>query len=300
MVKFYVTGLHSIILTLICQIANAHPHPPYPYVNTSQSPSKVSNQVSITTDDTYRYITSNGVPYSHGAFPNAHNPSTISAQSYKFRVPLKPQVAARVTPLQGYVVFGVAVDGVPFDPGTAEMWQNDPDWRYEAMSGKINLGMDYNNAHVQPNGAYHYHALPTEVAKGINSKQHSPLIGYAADGFPIYALYGYAIGTNAQSDIKELESSYQLRQGTRTGGPGGTYDGTFTQDYVYVAGSGDLDECNGRITVTPNYPQGTYAYFITDTFPLIPRCFKGTPDPSFNKQGDGRQRPGRMHSPPPR
>ena len=51
--------------------------------------------------------------------------------------------------------FGVALNGVPFDPGTAEYWENDrsSDWRYDALSGKINLGLDQNNAHVQPNGA---------------------------------------------------------------------------------------------------------------------------------------------------
>ena len=49
-----------------------------------------------------------------------------------------------------------------------------------------------------------------------------------------------------------------------------------TQDYEYVAGSGDLDECNGRVGVTPEFPNGTYHYYITDTFPFIQRCVKGT------------------------
>ena len=78
--------------------------------------------------------------------------------------------------------------------------------------------------------------------------------------------------------VSELTSSYQLKEGARPNGadgPGGTYDGTFVQDYEYVAGSGDLDECNGRITVTPDFPDGTYAYFLTDDWPVIPRCVKG-------------------------
>lgn len=244
-----------------------------------------TNTVTITTEGQYRYIKSNGIPTSHGQFPNRGNPNTIQAQNYNFRVPLYPVLAGYTTPLRGNVDFGVGIDGIPFDPGTAELWNNDPNWRYEAMSGKINLGIDQNNAHVQPNGAYHYHALPTELTKSQSSTKHSAIIGYAADGFPIYARYGYADPKNINSNIKLLHSSYKLRSGTRPSGPGGTYDGTFTADYEYVENAGDLDECNGRTTVTPDYPQGIYAYFITDEFPLIPRCFKGTPDASFAKQG---------------
>ena len=52
--------------------------------------------------------------------------------------------------------------------------------------------------------------------------------------------------------------------------------GTFTSDYEYVANLGDLDECNGRTGVTPEFPAGTYHYFITDTFPYAQRCIKGS------------------------
>lgn len=245
----------------------------------------ISNQVVITTDFQYRYIKSNGVPYQHGQFPNRGNPNSIKAQNYNFRMPLTPELAGHDTQLWGGMSFGVGLDGVPFDPGTAEFWNNDRNWRYEALSGKINLGIDQNNAHVQPNGAYHYHGLPTELTRNLSSANHSAIIGYAADGFPIYALYGYSEANNPMSGIKELQSSYKLRPGIRASGPGGTYDGTYTADYVYVAGAGDLDECNGRSGVTPDYPAGIYAYFITDTFPLIPRCFKGIPDQTFVKRG---------------
>ena len=52
--------------------------------------------------------------------------------------------------------------------------------------------------------------------------------------------------------------------------------GTCTQDYEYVAGLGDLDECNGRTGVTPEFPKGIYYYVATDTFPPLQRCVKGT------------------------
>lgn len=245
-----------------------------------------TNQVTITTDAQYRYIKSNGIPNSHGQFPNRNNPNTISPQDYNFRVPLYPQLLTSITPLQMSVDFGVGIDGVPFDPGTAELWNNNRNWRYEALSGQIDLGLDQNNAHVQRNGEYHYHGFPTELMHTTGG--HSALIGYAADGFPIYADHGYINPADASSGVKSLKSSYQLRAGARpSDAPPGNYDGTFTQDYIYVAGSGDLDECNGRSGITPEYPNGTYYYFITQNFPIVPRCFKGTPDPSFTKKGSG-------------
>jgi len=256
------------------------------------------NDVTIFSDNELRYITSNGIPTVHGEFPNAHNPNTIQAQHYHFKMPLYPQMAKTIVELQGFEDFGVGIDGVPFDPGTAEFWNGNPEWRYEALSGKINLGLDQNNAHVQPNGAYHYHGLPTDLLVGQSSSEHSKLIGYAADGFPIYAKYGYVQASFKASGIKELKSSWKLRPGDRPAGPGGAFDGTFTQDYMYVAGAGDLDECNGRYGVTPEYPAGTYHYFITADFPIVPRCFKGNPDESFMKDPNaGPHDHGHYHGP---
>lgn len=112
------------------------------------------------------------------------------------------------------------------------------------------------------------------------------LSGYAADGFPIYSQWGYGDPQDAASPLKKLRSSYQLRTGERPSGedgPGGPYDGTVNQDWEYIAGCGDLDECNARFSITPEYPQGTYHYVITDTFPFISRYFLGAPDQSFEK-----------------
>ena len=66
-----------------------------------------------------------------------------------------------------------------------------------------------------------------------------------------------------------MRSSWQIKKGQRTGGPGGNYDGRFTADHEFVKGSGDLDESNGRFGVTPEFPKGTYYYCITDEFPQV-------------------------------
>lgn len=268
--------------------------------------------VDIQQRDGWRYLQSNGLPdHATGRFPNRNNPNRISAQQYRFRITLNPQPARQATPV-GMNLFGVGVNGVPFDPAAAEFWQRNPrsGWQYEALGGAVNLGLDDSNAHVQPNGAYHYHGLPTAMLRSLARADSMILTGYAADGFPIYALLGHDSAADAESGLRKLTSSYQLKRGRRPGGrsgPGGTYDGSFVQDYEYVEGAGDLDECNGRFGVTPESPDGTYYYVLTDTFPFVPRQWKGTPDRSFAKGppggrggSPGRGRPPGGRRPPPR
>jgi hypothetical protein len=140
---------------------------------------------------------------------------------------------------------------------------------------------------VQPNGAYHYHGIPNGLLEKLSSnKPQMTLLGWAADGFPIYGPWGYSEANNASSSVKKLASSYAVKAGERpAGSPGGKYDGSFVQDYEYVEGSGDLDANNGRQGVTPEFPKGTYYYVLTNEYPFIPRQFAGTPDASFERRG---------------
>lgn len=275
----------------------------------------LKNVVAIEVKDGYRYITSNGIPdHPRGQFPGRGNPNTVSAQSYKLRVPVKPKLLEKSAPPQRGMLAGVALNGVVFDPGTAEAWKNDPSlgWRQEAISPTtikgLKMGLDKSNAHVQPNGAYHYHALPEGLvqklltAKGVKDGEAMIQVGWAADGFPIYDAHCFSKADDAKSPLKHLHSSYKLKTGERPGGekgPGGKYDGTYTADFEYVAGAGDLDECNGRTGVTPEFPEGTYYYVVTDEFPFIHRQLKGVADPSFQKNDRRPGGPGPRPGPPP-
>ena len=264
------------------------------------------SQVTIAVEGAHRVLRANGAPEHHvGSFPNRGNPHAIEEQSYEVRVPAEPAMAASTTAL-GNHNFGFAVNGVPFDPGAAEFYLGDRNttWQYEALGGAVPLGIDENHAHVQPTGAYHYHGLPTHLLEelGVQEGKVSPLIGWAADGFPIYALYGPSDPKDAGSSPTEYGSSYRLRQGARPEGeghPGGTYDGTFVADYRYVDGAGELDECNGRTIVTTEFPDGIYAYFLSRDWPVIPRCYRGTPDPSVTSRGPGAGPPERRPGQPP-
>lgn len=100
-----------------------------------------------------------------------------------------------------------------------------------------------------------------------NSNVHSPLIGWAYDGNPIYGIYAYADPNDTTSDIRKIISSYELDTTQITNRPSGFPSGIFVEDYSFK-GTGDLDEFNGRFTKTPEFPKGTYAYYaLVDTDP---------------------------------
>ena len=238
-----------------------------------QAYADTNENVTITVDGETISITGNGIPdHETGTFPNSGNPNAISAQDVAVTLARTATYVGEPTSIK---VFGISLGGVPFDPGTAE---RDPSTGtpIEAFnSGVFNAGEDFNNAHVQPDGTYHYHGIPTSLAD-LGGATHGTLVGFAADGFPVYTLFGYDVPGDANSAVRALSSSWQLRDGERAAGePEGAYNGDYTSDFVFVEGSGDLDECNGLFTVTPDFPEGTYAYFITDDFPYIPRCVMG-------------------------
>ena len=173
----------------------------------------------------------------------------------------------------------------------------------------IDLG--YCGAHAGPTGVhYHWDAMCQywEPESGqtmqdydwslIDSTQHSPIIGWSFDGYPIYGMYTW----DDSGAVKGMKSSYEVER-TSEGGDQG-YNGI--DDWNYVSGSGDLDECNGRFGPTPEYPEGTYYYVSTplsgssktvvDTdgntvpmvgFPYFLLCYIGHADDSNGGGGQG-------------
>ena len=91
---------------------------------------------------------------------------------------------------------------------------------------------------------------------------HSPIIGWAYDGNPIYGPFGYSEADNINSAIKIITSSYKKDISKLKNRPTGFAEGFFVQDHFFD-GSGDLDIHNGRFCKTPEFPNGIYAYFST-------------------------------------
>ena len=91
---------------------------------------------------------------------------------------------------------------------------------------------------------------------------HSPIIGWAYDGNPIYGPFGYSDPDNINSTLKIISSSYKKDTSKVINRPTGFDDGFFINDFTFD-GSGDLDIHNGRFCKTPEFPNGIYAYFAT-------------------------------------
>ena len=264
------------------------------------------SRYSWSSDGSDRILIGNGIPnHEVGTFPNPNNPNTIREQNINKRFTLCPEIITE----SGLEVVGpalaiaYALNSVKFDPATAgrcndagecSLAQGQGNWNIEALGhDTFDFGDDMNHAHVQPNGEYHYHGIPELLVDFLGDNQGMTIVGWASDGFPVYARYGYSDANDSNSSIKSLTPSYRLksepdanRPTTLTaliGGPGqGTSNpntpipmGAFTQDYEYVEGLGDLDQCNGRFGVTPDFPEGIYYYVVTDDFPFFTRCLKG-------------------------
>lgn len=255
-----------------------------------------------------RIITSNNIPnHKVGLFGNVQgsiNPNAIKEQSKTYTITMSPTVASTFTsilvttgsfPMAGpQYSFGVLLNGVNLDPVAAEPFPHEgamsvnANWEWNLEATNVQIGLDCNNAHVQPTGKYHYHGSPTLYLQDSNIQSNvMTLVGWAADGFPIYYKYAYETANDASSAVVAMTSSYRLKSGNRPGdgvtAPCDVYNGVYSNDYEYVDGLGRLDQANGRTGITPEYPSGIYYYILTDEFPNIPRYFRGTPSLDFHQ-----------------
>ncbi len=277
--------------------------------------------------DDFVYVHTNGIPaYTTGPFLDG-NPSQATSQNKIFKIPLNPvqntgNLNATTPGNIGIFINGVALfdyrDGVAWNPDTNAPCggpgnppcpggpMSQQDWNRDAIPAERD-GFDCSKAHPAM-GNYHHHQNPSafkldlevisdicnlydaEGLYAIDPNTHSPLIGYAYDGFPIYGAYGYK-NADGTGGIERIKSSYQLRDITeRTTDPNGNasdqgpainatyFLGYYKEDYEYISHDGQedfLDEHNGRFCVTPEYPQGIYCYFATvdenwnSTYPYV-------------------------------
>jgi hypothetical protein len=202
-------------------------------------------------------------------------------------------------------------EGITFDPGYAHQEQSGTHhYHADPIALRYLLGdhIDFNAATKR------YSESTTPVSR------HSPILGWVRDGYPIYGPYGYSGAMDANSGVRRMVSGYVLRNGQngtdnltsagRTSIPAWaqraynaaasqsgpavstTYPlGRYMEDNAYLGDLGrtqgidfDLDEYNGRFCVTPEFPNGTYAYFVAigpngaPVFPYnIGRAFYGSP-----------------------
>jgi hypothetical protein len=237
-----------------------------------------------------------------------------------YRIPRNPAVHT-ATNLTGLGAIGYFVDGVAmFDTRDAFYWNGTADvtgtgsWNREAYANE-GATFDPGYAHQENTGTHHYHANPIALryllgdhvdynaatktySENTNAvSKHSPILGWARDGFPVYGPYGYSSASNSASGVRRMLTGFAIRNGqngtdnlstrasiplwagrmygTSTNQSGPTVSasyplGRYLEDYAYLGDLGkvqgadfDLDEYNGRWCVTPEFPQPHYAYFVS-------------------------------------
>ena len=244
-----------------------------------------SNVTVVQYDTANVYISCASIPgYSIG--PWSGDPNIPSNQDFVFKITLHPAKNTGTKTAVGLGQTGVWSNGVAIYSASDGMtYNNDGTWHrnayyFEGSSFDDCLG------HPDQSGCYHHHVNPKCLYNSADSTHHSPIIGYSFDGYPIYGAYGYS-NPNVAGAVRRMKPSYQLRTTmvNRDTLPNGTIVsvsnegpvvstsyplGDFMEDYKYIPGSGDLDTNNGRWCVTPEYPSGTYAYFVTIDSALTP------------------------------
>ncbi|MBC7369635.1 MAG: immunoglobulin domain-containing protein [Undibacterium sp.] len=271
------------------------------------------------------------------------------------RIPRTPSIPATKPKSGGNG--GVLVNGVfVWANGDAQSYSTSTATVSMAGSGVWNrlagvaeaFNFDAGYGHQPNSGAYHNHINPIALRYQLGDNvtystatktyteagtitRHSPIMGWANDGLPIYGPYGYSTATDATGGLRRMVSGFVKRDGTVNlaatgramlpvwaasvqgisptlsagsygpsttttyavgGGVTGTYSiGLFAEDYEYLGDLGktqgvdfDLNRQNVRYCVTPEYPGGTYAYFVcinasgATVFPdIINQEFFGTP-----------------------
>ena len=194
--------------------------------------------LAIRHDETALIIDSQGYPnHPTAIFPNSGNPNRIRVQDFHFRLPLEPRLAESITRVPMGPI-GMALNGVvffnPFEAGGMN-----------AIEGYSEVWLDSCCGHPQQHGVYHYHKYPSCVKSPFadDGQRHSPVLGFAFDGFPLYGPYEEA--------------------------------GVMAKD---LKGDRALDVCNGHTD-----PARGYHYHVTPgRFPYIIGGYAGVPEPSNN------------------
>ena len=268
-----------------------------------QNSTSFNADVIVTATDTTCTFTSNSVPNHDfndetAAFAGGQEGATITATDAVHTVTRTPQFATSPTPISQEVKNAIFLNGVKLDIMSAGCYRptsadanEDGDigigcnstaaWLLDPLSTDSKFGADIHNGHTQPGGLYHYHGGPNAMFDDNPGSNGSPVIGFAADGFPVYGSYFY---DSANGQVRKAISGYTLKTGTRgtrsDTNPGGEYTGKYNDDWEFTD-AGDLDECNG-MTI-----DGQYGYYVTDTYPWVIKCLQGTPDDSFIAGGGG-------------
>ena len=239
-------------------------------------------------------VTGDGLPFpvNSGTFPNANNSNTITSYSFNHNFIYRGGSNTSDSGVVGLGAIGIAANGVVFfNPSAGTDGSPPSGFSYVAagIGSAVNYGEDNCGGYPQSSGQYSYNDSDfidcwnaNQAMAGYNdyygSSQyngdnirhpdgHSKIIGFSFDGYPVYGPYGYTDANDNSTPVIRMSSGWSVRVQEAPGRP--AYDttypaGVFVEDYEYTGGAGKLDTHNGRYCITPEYPSGTFAYFLTE------------------------------------
>lgn len=243
------------------------------------------NGLNVTYDNSNIYIAGRNITnHTVDVETNAVGFGPIEEQDVSYNIPnINLSVAASSpTTMPDYAV-AVMVNGIAlYTPKSTKTWNDAGEWHYN--NGTIDSYNELSTySHSTVGGLFHYHAVTPEVVgltDGVieedgalkwDSNAHSPIIGWAFDGLPIYGPYGYREYNNSNQpvntdDIVNIKSPFRLRQGIRNSGPGGAYTGMFVEDYevdsTKISQPGYTNQFNLRYGTTPDSPSTPIWFYV--------------------------------------
>ena len=231
--------------------------------------SETGTKVTVTIEGDTRKMVSNALPnHETGEFPTKWNPNKISAQSKTYSFPLKPTYTGEAKWAKEP---GIGVNGVKFEPETAERVEcvSGEVYKIEAIQDLTNLGLDMQNAHVQPTGEYHYHWAAKWLIQHSDGWEDLVHVGFAKDGYMMYYSKSGKYSPSYELLTAKREWTSCTYRNAEVEVDNTTPDGTYVSDWKFNASKWDLDKCNG-IEI-----DGEYSYIVTDEYPYIGRCLNG-------------------------
>ena len=243
-------------------------------------------------------VTGDGLPHpvTSGTFPNANNPNEIATYTFSHAFTYRGGDNTQTSQSYPLGIVGIAANGVAlFNPSAGDLGSPPVGFHWVATAnfGMVNFGEDSCGGHPNENDQYHYHdgefiscwkanqvmgayndyyGLSQYVGDNMRHPDgHSKILGLSFDGYPVYGPYGYNLPQDNTSPAVIMETGYQMNAsiavnrpayGTTTANPP---KGALMEDYEYNVDKPGrhLDVYNGRYCHTPEYPNGTFAYFVT-------------------------------------
>lgn len=256
---------------------------------------------TVAYDDDYVYIRTSGIPSHDIGTSDDPAPAKAGDLDETYRISLNPTEETGEKTATGLNAIGIMVNGVSFynqsdgfawDPRTNEIngrLTEQSEWSVNALWSRAD-GLDEAGGHSSPEfgtfnddgtltGRYHYHQTPWGLLEQIdpdnNGDMGSVIVGYAFDGYAVVGPFAYEELEDGTLDVVQMTSSYGLEDNRGVDGPSvDDYElGSFLEDFVYIEGSGTLNEYNmafvkfddeGRaILADEDDADGDWAYFLT-------------------------------------